>query len=320
MAAGGSLMKAGVTNVMNGLEEGRIDWGGLGEIALGGAISYISGKGMACNFKGVLSTGDNPARGSRIAETANETMAGGKGSRGSANAAEPPSAYGKGRNIETNGFGPDTVINRNANYGAKAADPSYGVSNKPIGDYQLGTNTPSGSSYVTGTSRMGMAAGAEEKIWLKASDGTGVTGTPGRKVAGSLGSAGLFVWNANTPDVPEIMGIGSKDNITVQDKLDKLLNSNYYKENSGYDCSEIAQDFFDAANQQGKIYRIEGVNGYIYGYEYGVKHDYYYHEVYSDGIYIYDPRYSNKRVLKDDYFRALREINLDGFNAYEKKV
>ena len=204
MAAGGSLMKAGVTNVMNGLEEGRIDWGGLGEIALGGAISYLSGKGMACNFKGVLSTGNNLARGSRIAETANETMASGKGSKGSTNAAELPSVYGKGHDIETNGFGPDTVINRNANYGAKAADPSYGVSNKPIGDYQLGTNNPSGSSYVTGTSRMGMAAGAEEKIWLKASDGTGVTGTPGRKVSGSLGSAGLDVGKAKVPDVPEI--------------------------------------------------------------------------------------------------------------------
>lgn len=208
MAAGGSLMKAGVTNVMNGLEEGRIDWGGLGEIALGGAISYISGKGMACNFKGVLSTSDNLARSSRIAETANETMASGKGSRGSSNAAEPPSVYGKGRDIETNGFGPDTAIGRNANYGAKAADPSYGVSNKPIGDYQLGTNNPSGSSYVTGTNRMGMAAGAEEKIWLKASDGTGVTGTPGRKVAGSLGSAGLDVGKAKAPDVPEIAGKG----------------------------------------------------------------------------------------------------------------
>ena len=203
MAAGGSLMKAGVTNVMNGLEEGRIDWGGLGEIALGGAISYLSGKGMACNFKGVLSTGNNLARGSRIAETANETMASGKGSKGSTNAAELPSVYGKGHDIETNGFGPDTVINRNANYGAKAADPSYGVSNKPIGDYQLEINIP-GQNYVTGTNRMGMAAGAEEKIWLKASDGTGVTGTPGRKVAGSLGSAGLDVGKAKVPDVPEI--------------------------------------------------------------------------------------------------------------------
>ena len=55
---------------------------------------------------------------------------------------------------------------------------------------------------------MGMAAGAEEKIWLKAAGGTGVTGTPGRKVSGSLGSAGLDVGKAKVPDVPEIAGKG----------------------------------------------------------------------------------------------------------------
>ena len=93
----------------------------------------------------------------------------------------------------------------------------------------------------------------------------------------------------------------------VQSKFNKLLNSDYYKNNPGYDCSEIATDFYDTAGQQGKIYRIEGKDGVINGYEYGKVYDFEYHEVYSDGVYIYDPRYKNTPVLKDDYFRAMEE-------------
>ena len=96
----------------------------------------------------------------------------------------------------------------------------------------------------------------------------------------------------------------------------KFLNSDYYKNNPGYDCSEIATDFYDTAGQQGKIYRIEGKDGVINGYEYGKVYDFEYHEVYSDGVYIYDPRYKNTPVLKDDYFRALKEINPDGFDVF----
>ena len=48
--------------------------------------------------------------------------------------------------------------------------------------------------------------------------------------------------------------------------------------------------------------------------------EYYYHEVYSDGINIYDPRYCNMPVLKEDYFRMLREINPDGFDVFERRM
>ena len=110
---------------------------------------------------------------------------------------------------------------------------------------------------------------------------------------------------------------GSKGGLdVVQSKFNKLLNSDYYKNNPGYDCSEIATDFYDTAGQQGKIYRIEGKDGVINGYEYGKVYDFEYHEVYSDGVYIYDPRYQNTPVLKDDYFRALKEINPDGFDVF----
>ena len=117
-------------------------------------------------------------------------------------------------------------------------------------------------------------------------------------------------------EVEKIGGMIEGGTDVVQSKFNKLLNSDYYKNYPGYDCSEIATDFYDAAGQQGKIYRIEGKDGVINGYEYGKVYDFEYHEVYSDGVYIYDPRYQNTPVLKDDYFRALKEINPDGFDVF----
>ncbi len=104
------------------------------------------------------------------------------------------------------------------------------------------------------------------------------------------------------------------------EKTTRLLNSEYYKNNLGYDCSEIAEDFYKAAGGNGKIYRIEGNAGVINGYEYGYKEVYEYHEVFSDGQYIFDPRYKNAPVTKNEYFRALREINKDGFVVFERTL
>ena len=128
----------------------------------------------------------------------------------------------------------------------------------------------------------------------------------------------------NRPEVREsVINKGLKDSNYVnaggsRTKFDELLNSEYYKIDFGYDCSEIAEDFYNAADGQGKVYKIEGENGTINAFEYGHNVEYLYHEVYSDGTYIYDPRFSNKPVLKRDYFRKLREINVDGFYVYEK--
>lgn len=126
---------------------------------------------------------------------------------------------------------------------------------------------------------------------------------------------------AQKTHLPPDNGGGSNElNSNVQSEFERLLNSDYYKHDFGYDCSEIAEDFYNAAGKQGIIYRIEGKNGVINGYEYNNVVEYIYHEVYSDGVYIYDPRYQNVPIPKDDYFRALREINPDGFNVFTKTL
>ncbi len=70
----------------------------------------------------------------------------------------------------------------------------------------------------------------------------------------------VFVHNCKTAsmadDAAKAVIKGGSD--VIQSKFNKLLNSDYYKTDFGYDCSEIAQDFYDVAGQQGKIYRIEG--------------------------------------------------------------
>ena len=94
-----------------------------------------------------------------------------------------------------------------------------------------------------------------------------------------------------------------------------------YKNYPGIDCSEIAEDIYNASGGIGKIYSItgKGKGGYINGYEYGDVVNYEYHEVYSNGEYIFDPRFSNTPILEDDYFKALSKINPNGMNIKELK-
>lgn len=37
-----------------------------------------------------------------------------------------------------------------------------------------------------------------------------------------------------------------------------------------------------------------------------------YHQVFSDGKYIYDPRYIDIPILEDDYFKMLEKLNHGG--------
>ena len=101
-------------------------------------------------------------------------------------------------------------------------------------------------------------------------------------------------------------------------EFDKVFNSDYYENDPGYDCSEIAEDLYEAANKKGYIYRIEGKDKSINVYEYDNIENYLYHEVYSDGKNIYDPRFKKEAVLKDIYFKLLKEINPNGFDVFSK--
>lgn len=86
----------------------------------------------------------------------------------------------------------------------------------------------------------------------------------------------------------------------------------FYRKNDRFDCSEIADDLLDAAGGKGKIIEITPNTDKLKALEYGDTRSFDYHQVFSDGKYIYDPRYSDIPVLQDDYFKMLEKLNPGG--------
>ncbi|ANJ67313.1 hypothetical protein A9404_07880 [Halothiobacillus diazotrophicus] len=80
---------------------------------------------------------------------------------------------------------------------------------------------------------------------------------------------------------------------------------------AGTDCSEIAEKLFNAAGGNGKILRVTGKGGGdINLLEHGrVDGPFKYHEVFTDGRYVYDPRLSGSPVPKGDWEQMIRGLN-----------
>ncbi|MDT9722139.1 WXG100 family type VII secretion target [Paenibacillus sp. ClWae2A] len=93
-----------------------------------------------------------------------------------------------------------------------------------------------------------------------------------------------------------------------QEMLDKSVK---YRDDLNYDCSEIAEDLANAAKGKGEIITLRSSEKYgsIEVYEYGVKEKFDYHTVYSDGKYVYDPRYSDNPIPKDVYLKNIGTQN-----------
>ncbi len=104
-----------------------------------------------------------------------------------------------------------------------------------------------------------------------------------------------------------------KYNNTVMEEIARR--KEFYRKNDRFDCSEIADDLLDAAGGKGKIIEItpkSGVLGDLQVKEYGKIQDFDFHTVYSDGKYIYDPRYNDLPILENDYFNMLESLNPSG--------
>lgn len=77
------------------------------------------------------------------------------------------------------------------------------------------------------------------------------------------------------------------------------------------DCSEIAEKLLVAANGKGKIIEVGPKNhGSLAVYENGkIEADFIYHQVYTDGRYVYDPRLSNNPVPLGDWEQHMKGMN-----------
>ncbi|WP_136467456.1 hypothetical protein [Flagellimonas onchidii] len=78
---------------------------------------------------------------------------------------------------------------------------------------------------------------------------------------------------------------------------------------SGYDCSEIAEDIFEAVGE-GKIIRVEGKNGnWIKVKQLGFVDEFQYHEIYVYKEKVYDVRFDDYPVRYDDFIQHINEVN-----------
>ena len=116
----------------------------------------------------------------------------------------------------------------------------------------------------------------------------------------------------------ELLGLKLRftDDLTsvVDDVLKKagdafLQAKNQSKVWSGYDCSEIAEDIFEAVGE-GKIIRIEAKNGnWLKVKQKGVVEEFQYHEIYLYKDNVYDVRFDDGPVSYDNFMQHIYEAN-----------
>lgn len=83
------------------------------------------------------------------------------------------------------------------------------------------------------------------------------------------------------------------------------------------DCSEIAEKIFDDF-KFGKILEITPKQGrWMKGFENGIIDEWVYHQVYVDGDFVFDPWFSNKPVLFEEYMKEMNKINPNGLKINE---
>ena len=89
---------------------------------------------------------------------------------------------------------------------------------------------------------------------------------------------------------------------------------------SGADCSDIASKLFDASGGKGAIIEVRPVKaGDLNVYENGIKEPgQFYHQVYTDGRYVYDPRLSSNPIPKGDWEQHIKNINPNGVSISDK--
>jgi filamentous hemagglutinin len=100
-------------------------------------------------------------------------------------------------------------------------------------------------------------------------------------------------------------------NLQATDKMRNMSNLH-----PNYDCSEIADDLYKAAGNKGEILKITPSQKYgdLKVIENGKTTTFDYHQVYSDGTYVFDPRYNNNPILKNDYVKMISDLNGGNIN------
>lgn len=106
-------------------------------------------------------------------------------------------------------------------------------------------------------------------------------------------------------DRPFTLPQGTPPNPEATDAMRRM------KISSGTDCSEIAEDLLSAAGGKGKILRIEPPgNDNLTLLEGGqLQTEFIYHEVFTDGIYVFDPRLNPEPVFLEEWQTLITYLN-----------
>ncbi|WP_223875551.1 hypothetical protein [Xanthomonas sontii] len=86
------------------------------------------------------------------------------------------------------------------------------------------------------------------------------------------------------------------------------------------DCSEIADKLFNVAGGKGKVIEVRPRQpGNLTLFENGAEDSgQFYHQVYTDGRYVYDPRLSPNPIPKGDWECHIRGMNPGGVTISDK--
>ena len=110
----------------------------------------------------------------------------------------------------------------------------------------------------------------------------------------------------------ELLRLGGGESLSefLQKANDAFVQAkNQAKVWSGYDCSEIAEDIFEAVGE-GKIIRIEGKNGnWLKVKQDDIIDEFQYHEVYVYENKVYDVRYDESPIGLDIFMSHIYEVN-----------
>ncbi len=175
------------------------------------------------------------------------------------------------------------------------------VCREVVADILAGESTGGGSLVVGGAAGAKITAEVADEIGKRLDDAARGATTAGEVIPGlSRPVRGV------NPHYPA--------NQNVVDYMNGKYMSDY-KMCEGNDCSDIAEKLLDVANGKGYIMEVRPADKFdtINIFENGKiePEGMVYHQVYTDGRYVYDPRVSNNPIPKGDWEKHIRGINKD---------
>jgi filamentous hemagglutinin len=112
-----------------------------------------------------------------------------------------------------------------------------------------------------------------------------------------------------TPDLKSVVEPNAKANDTLKNPPKPVWSD------PNYDCSEIAEDIYDATGEKGMIIDIRPSGPVSINNEVRIPmaegriDTFYYHQVYSDGRYVFDPRLSSEPIPLSEYIQVIQALN-----------